>query len=312
MAQGRSTAFAFRKALAHWEAHLKGPFHPKTSLQLHVHKLRRAKASRTYWARHPEMQPVWPQARIKKGEKTAKQRKYEFFMKNNDDILSVQGSDLNVLAEHFDVDQSLPEKTKQEEVFQAMADTYVHGDSKWTKERIIREKKRYLDIIKNVHFVNLSCSMAGIKESIVRTWIRTDPDFAEGVRSAQVRFGERVARAMLDKAVNGDLGAQMYTLKQFGDAVNFIDPDVMGHAATAELKVDNLTVEEQETLLHLMRKAQQEGDGGDNVPVIEEDEKPLQLGREREFIEAELPDVDLENAQSEGTETSIVIEYDGD
>ena len=249
MAQGKSTSGAFRKALRHWDALVRGAFHPKTPLQMHVEKMRRTKASRKYWERHPEQVPA-PYVSVTKPEKTLKQRRYEFFMKNSEDVLSVQGSDLNVLAEHFEIDPGLPEKEKQEEVFQAMADSYVHGDSRWTKERIIREKKRFLDLIKHLHFVNLTCSMAGIKESVVRTWIRTDPDFAEGVRSAQVRFGERVARAMMDKAVSGDLGAQMYTLKQFGDAVSFIDPEVSERSSANELQVDKLSLEEQETLLY--------------------------------------------------------------
>lgn len=183
----------------------------------------------------------------------------EFFMTHNDDILSATGQDLDVLAQQFGVSTDLPTPEKQEEVYQAMADTYLHGNPVWSKEKIARDKKHFLETIEKTHFVNLTCKLLGMKEKTVRTWIHTDPEFAKEVHSAQVRFGERVAHATLVEAINGNLAAQMYVLKEFKGAVQFIDPDVEAPAAAAVtddgIDVSKLSNAEQETLLALIRKA---------------------------------------------------------
>ncbi len=249
------TTQAFDRMIARFQAIQSGPHQRMTDMKRLVKRVRHTKASNLYWERNPEK--VVTQFRNPFSENSRRKFNREFFMKNADDILSANGDELEALAEHFEIDQNLPTQEKQEQVLQVMADTYIHGDPAWTREKIARDKKHFLATIEKSHFVNLTCSLLNIKESTVRTWMRTDPDFSDGVHAAQIRFGERVAHATLAKALNGDLGAQMYVLKQFGDSVNFIEPEAVEHAASVGIQVDNLTSEEQETLLRLMRKAQE-------------------------------------------------------
>lgn len=183
----------------------------------------------------------------------------KIFMEESDEFLTATGTDLNRLARQYGVDEKLPERDKQEAVYEIMSNDLLPKEG-WTKEEIARKKQQFLEVLEKAQFINLTCNTIGIKESMVRTWLRTDPDFCEAVRSSQIRFGERVAQALLVKAVSGDLGAQMYALKQFGNAVQYIDRDVIGQPtgvnASAEVDITKLSTQEQEVLLGLLRKAQ--------------------------------------------------------
>lgn len=223
--------------------------------------------------------------------------KREVFMSNPDEFLTATGTDIDKLADHYGVDPDLPLREKQEAVYEVMSDVLLPNEG-WTKEEIARKKQQFLEILEKAQFINLTCNTVGIKESIVRSWLRTDPDFREAVRSAQVRFGERVAQALLVKAVGGDLGAQMYALKQFGRAVQYIDQDVINQPAAvnanAEVDITKLTTQEQEVLLGLLRKAQN----------IEAQQPTI-------FIEEELPgEQETENSIEDPEQE--VIEEDGD
>ena len=237
-----------------------------------------------------------------------KQNKYEFFMQNSDDILTAQGENLDVLATQFGIDTSLPVQEKQEQVYTAMADKYLHGDVGWTHEKIVRLKKKFLETLEKTHFLNLTCNFLGLKESMVKTWLHTDPDFAEQFNATQKRFGERIAHQTLVKAMEGDFGAQMYVLKQFGDSVQFIESDVVGPTAAqsyGSMNIDNLSVEEQETLLRLMRKAQVGTPIAgptqfDESPLLEDDTNP------------ELSHASDNADNNEPTPTTTIIEYSGD
>ena len=218
-------------------------------------------------------------------------------MQNPDEFLTATGKDIEDLADHYGVDQSLPLREKQEAVYEVMSDVLLPNEG-WTHDEIARKKQQFLEILEKAQFINLTCNTMGIKESLVRSWLRTDPDFREAVRSAQVRFGERVAQALLVKAVSGDLGAQMYALKQFGNAVQYIDRDVVGQPAavnaSADVDITKLTTQEQELLLGLLRKAQN----------IEAQQPTI-------FIEEELPEE--REAELKVIEPSKeVIEEDGD
>lgn len=196
---------------------------------------------------------------IKTRREKNKAWKREVFMGDADEFLTATGKDIEALADHYGVDQNLPLREKQEAVYEVMSDVLLPNEG-WTREEIARKKQQFLEVLEKAQFINLTCSTVGIKESLVRSWLRTDPDFCEAVRSSQIRFGERVAQALLVKAVSGDLGAQMYALKQFGNAVQYIDRDVIGQPtgvnANAEVDITKLTTQEQEVLLGLLRKAQ--------------------------------------------------------
>lgn len=282
-----------------------------TPVQKLVKTLKRRQSAKKYQRTHPNRKRPKPNyAAFNKTRQNVekKQNKYEFFMENSDDILSAQGEDLDVLATQFGVDQSLPVQEKQERVYTAMADKYLHGDPAWSHEKIVRLKKKFLETLEKTHFLNLTCNFLGLKEAMVKTWLHTDPAFAEQFSATQKRFGERVAHQTLVKAMEGDFGAQMYVLKQFGDSVQFIESDVVGPTVAqgdGSMNIDNLSLEEQETLLRLMRKAQA---GTQIAGPTHFDESPLledETGQEP-VIPTDGTVMDVP------TPTTTIIEYSGD
>lgn len=289
----------------------------QTPFRRYIIKLKHRIHALNYWRRHPEMIPNSGGPGIFAGKEKAKDR--EFFMKHSDDILSANGMDLDVLAENFDVDPNLPTQQKQEEVLEAMANTYIYGDKEWNKKEIARQKKHFIETIEKTHFVNLTCSILQLNESLVRTWIRTDPEFAASVRSAQVRFGERVAHATLVKAINGDMAAAMYVLKEFKDVVKFVDPQVEDSmmAVATDTSLDNLTLEEQETLLRLTRKAKQKAiEAGEDVSGVNVDYTGQSLigGPDIESADEKFANLDEDDEEEEQIidSSSFIQEYSGD
>lgn len=280
-----------------------------------IRKVRHRLGAVHYWERHPEMEHTKANPGNYAG--VAREENREFFMKNSDDVLSSTGAELDILAEHFDVDLNLPTQDKQEKVYEAMAQKYIHGDKEWNKKEIARQKKHFIETIEKTHFVNLTCSILQLNESVVRTWIKTDPEFALAVRSAQVRFGERVGHSVLVQALNGDMAAAMYVLKEFKDSVKFIDPQVEEVSANDTSMVDNLTPEEQETLLHLTRKARQKAiENGEDVSAIEVDMSGQSLigipaieSAEEKFANI---DEEIEETPEITRDETFIDEYNGD
>ena len=289
----------------------------KTSpFRRYIIKLKHRTNALNYWRRHPEMIPIRGSVGLFAGKEKARDR--EFFMMHSDDVLSATGMDLDVLAENFDVDPNLPTQKKQEAVLEAMANTYIRGDKEWNKKEIERQKKHFVETIEKTHFINLTCSMLQLNEAVVRTWIRTDPEFAASVRSAQVRFGERVAHATLVKAINGDMAAAMYVLKEFKDVVKFVDPQVedLTAAVQSDTSLDNLTAEEQETLLRLTRKAKQKAlDAGEDISNVKIDYTGSSLigGPEIESADEKFANLDEDEEEDQLIEdTTFIQEYGGD
>lgn len=178
----------------------------------------------------------------------------KFFRENEERILTCTGSDLELMADHFGIDENLPVQQKQEAVYQKFADV-ASRNRVWTREEVARQKEAFLRQLEVAHFPNLVCNTLGIKESIYKGWLRSDLEFSEAVRHTQQRFAERIALNLMQKAEEGDLGAQMYALKQFGDAVKYMDPATMGQEVAADMDVTLLSPKEQEELLRLMNKA---------------------------------------------------------
>ena len=142
----------------------------------------------------------------------------------------------------------------------------------------------------------------------------TDPEFAEEVVTTQTRMGERIAGALVQKALGeGDVGAQMYLLKQYGSAIQLVDQEAQDIAqsrttSTQGMDISRLPLEEQETLLRLMRKAQ-EGTEEPEIPEVEYESE-----EERTLIEQEVNTlITNEHDESEGTQDEpIVIIDEGD
>ena len=200
------------------------------------------------------------------------------------------GVDLEVLAKQYGIDTNLPTQEKQESVYQAFADDMIHGDPKWTQEKVAREKKLFLGTLEKAPMFHIACQISGLKESLVRTWMRADFDFADEVRLAQTRMGERIMGALIAKAIGeGDVGAQMYLIKQYGGAIKLIDQEAVDlserTATTQGMDISKLPIEEQETLLRLMRKAQ---DGGTESPITEFPAVEYDNEEQREVIEHEV------------------------
>ena len=214
------------------------------------------------------------------------------FNKHDTEVLCMAGVDLEVLARQYGVDPNLPTQEKQEAAYQAFADDMIHGDPKWTKEKVAREKKAFLATLEKAPMFNLACQISGLKESLVRTWMRADLDFADEIRLAQTRMGERIMGSLIAKAIGeGDVGAQMYLIKQYGSAIKLIDQEAVDlserTATTQGMDISKLPLEEQETLLRLMRKAQ-EGESSTKLPVTEFPQVEYDNEEQREFVEEQV------------------------
>ena len=240
----------------------------------------------------------------------------EFMMENGDKVLTTTGTNLNNLAATYNVPEDLPVKEKQEAVYTKMMEQHLETDEEWTQQNVIQQKKHFLKTLDKTHFFGITCQTIGLKESVVRGWIRTDPVFAEEVRETQTRTAEMIGHAMIRKAlVDEDLGAQMYLMKKFESAVQFVEPDAVVHSQTADgLDISRLSPAEQETLLALMRKSQSPKTTY-TVTEFQEDE-PITPDIEttvRKFIEDEIPTpVMLTPLKEESTDTPPTLPYDGD
>lgn len=242
----------------------------------------------------------------------------EFYMEHNDELLSANGSDLDALASHFDIDPNLPLIEKQELVVGAMSGQKDDEEEKWTPARIAKYKARFLDELESVHFPSIVCKTLGIKFRMYRHWFRTDPEFAESVRTAQKRTAERIAGMLIHKSMEGDVTALMFALKQFEGIVDYVEKETTeAETSGADVQLENLTPEEQSTLLTLLRKAR----GGDEFAemVFIEDETPEEhpaleapegeYSDKTEFIET---DDDLEQdeiIEVKGEEPPKIIDY---
>ena len=190
-------------------------------------------------------------------------------MENEENILTAKGSDLDLMCDHFGIDENLPTQQKQEAVYEKFADI-AQSSKEWTKAEVVRQKRNFLKQLETSHFPNIVCHTLGIKESVYKGWLRSDLEFSEAVRQTQQRFGERIALNLMQKAEEGDLGAQMYALKQFEGVVKYTDPAAMGQEVTADMDISRLSPKEQEELLRLMDKARTGADTSD-MKFLEDD-----------------------------------------
>lgn len=200
---------------------------------------------------------------------TVKKYFVRFFVENEENILTAKGSDLDLMCDHFGIDENLPTQQKQEAVYEKFADI-AQSSKEWTKAEVVRQKRNFLKQLETSHFPNIVCHTLGIKESVYKGWLRSDLEFSEAVRQTQQRFGERIALNLMQKAEEGDLGAQMYALKQFEGVVKYTDPAAMGQEVSADMDISRLSPKEQEELLRLMDKARTGADTSD-MKFLEDD-----------------------------------------
>ena len=194
-------------------------------------------------------------------------------MENEEKLLTLDGTDLDLFVTRFGIDENLSVQQKQEAVYEKFAEI-ASTSKQWTKAEVARQKKNFLKQLETSHFPNIVCHTLGIKESIYKGWLRSDLEFSEAVRQTQQRFGERIALNLMQKAEEGDLGAQMYALKQFEGVVKYTDPAAMGQEVSADMDISRLSPKEQEELLRLMDKARTGTDSGD-TRFIEDDAEYL-------------------------------------
>lgn len=198
----------------------------------------------------------------KTGKGRVKKLFVRFFMENEEKILTATGSDLDLMADNFGIDENLPTRQKQEMVYEKFAQI-ASTSKEWTKAEVARQKEAFLKQLETSHFPNLVCHTLNIKESVYKGWLRSDLEFSEAVRQTQQRFAERIALNLMQKAEEGDLGAQMYALKQFEGVVKYTDPAAMGQEVTSDMDISRLSAKEQEELLRLLDKARTGTDSGD-------------------------------------------------
>jgi hypothetical protein len=178
----------------------------------------------------------------------------------------------------------------------------IHGDPTWTKERINRNKRDFLDVLEQIHFPGLACKRIGIDEKTMQIWMRTDPNFADQIRAIQLRTGERIGAKLLQMGFNGDLGALAILLKQLGPHFKMVSQEAvdMSAAAVSGMDISKLSLEEQDTILRLMRKAQDSTASTTPTRFIEEAESTT-------FLEHEINDDEVEEATDE--EVSQFLKY---
>jgi hypothetical protein len=218
--------------------------------------------------------------------------------KNHDEeILCMNGEDLETLVRQYDIDPNLPVKQQQEMAHQAFVDSLVYGDPAWTKEQVARQKKHFLSVLEKVHFVEISAQTCNLSDKMVRNWMRSDPEFADGVYAAQLRMGQRIQHALIMKAVGeGDVGAMMYLAKEFKGHIPWFDQSATDRAqSTSDMDISKLSTAEQETLLHLLRKVNEDNDSEAPTNFIEEPEHVSK--EEHKFIEHEV-DALIANAKN--------------
>lgn len=328
----RGTAFMFEDAIRRHEAERErvSKIAPPPSWKLLVRRISLIQRQRRWEQRHPGQvrKPDPALWRLFQSGYIAPKRPKpenlldingEFMMENGDNVLTSTGSTLDNLAATYNVPEDLPVKEKQEAVYTKMVETHLDADEEWTRQNVIQQKQHFLKTLEKTHFFGITCKTIGLKESLVRGWIRTDPSFAESVREVQTRTAEMIGHAMIRKAlVDEDLGAQMYLMKKFESTVQFVEPDAVVHSQTADgLDISKLSPAEQETLLALMRKSQA-NESAYTATTFQEDEveaiAPDIEATVRKFIEEEVPaPVMLTPTEAEGaTDTPPTLPYEGD
>jgi hypothetical protein len=136
----------------------------------------------------------------------------------------------------------------------------VENSNKLTKEETAKLKEKFLQVIEKAVYPRITAQQLEIDFSKVQYWLRTDPIFKERMELAQTRMAERIALAVVGKALNGnDLEAMKFFLKHQGKALGFSDErqniSVLNVNAIAENQdIANLSLDEQERMLELVRK----------------------------------------------------------
>jgi hypothetical protein len=129
------------------------------------------------------------------------------------------------------------------------------------QEEIQELKRRFLDALEKSAFIGITAKHLDLTESRVYGWMQKDPEFANAVRAAQARMAERVGLALISKALTeNDTTAQIFICKTLGRSLGFDEkqPVVNINMGTQpDLDVSNLSFEEKENLLHLLRKSRQ-------------------------------------------------------
>lgn len=191
----------------------------------------------------------------------------QFMLTAAEKFLTMSENELIPYARAHGYDTMLPIPQLQEEVFTktvAGIERYYGG---YSPEMVAMLKRLFIKLISTMHFMGITCQRMGINRKLVLSWLKSDLEFAEKVHEAQALMSEKVGITLLSEGLHKkDTASLMFLIKQFGDVFqkpiqeNF---DEMTEAVKPLGDISKLSLEEQQLLLHLLRKSKS---GISNVP----------------------------------------------
>ncbi len=128
-----------------------------------------------------------------------------------------------------------------------------------TPEAVAHFKEQFIHSLGEAFFPGLAAQRIGVPLKLIKAWLKSDSDFAERAIEQQGLMPEKVGVTLLAEGLHQkDTASLMFLVKQFGDVfqkpiqANF---DEMQEAVNPLGDISRLTMEEQQMLLHLLRKS---------------------------------------------------------
>jgi hypothetical protein len=174
-------------------------------------------------------------------------------------FLTMPENKIRQYAKEHGFNSSLPVAALQEEIFTSTVTQHETKYGGYTPEKVAQIKDQFIEAIGEAYFIGLAAQRAGVPRKLVTAWLKTDLDFAERVYERQSLMAEKVGVTLLAEGIHQkDTASLMFLIKQFGDVFqkpiqeNF---DEMHDAVNPLGDISRLSIEEQQLLLHLLRKS---------------------------------------------------------
>ena len=183
----------------------------------------------------------------------------QFSISNAEQFLTMPENDLRQYARETGFDSALPLATLQEDIFTSTVTQLETKYGGYTPEKVAQIKDQFVTAIESAYFIGLAAQRVGVPRKLVTAWLKSDLDFAERVYERQSIMAEKVGVTLLAEGIyQKNTASLMFLIKQFGDVFqkpiqeNF---DEMHDAVNPLGDISKLSLEEQQLLLHLLRKS---------------------------------------------------------
>jgi len=217
-------------------------------------------------------------------------------MSESEQLLTLPEPELHQYAREHGFDTSLPVAQLQEEVFTTTVAQIERQHGGYTPEKVAQLKETFIHQIGTLHFMGLAAQETGVPRKLITSWLKTDLAFAERVYEAQSMMAEKVGVTLLSEGLHKkDTTSLMFLIKQFGDVfqkpiqANF---DEMSEAVNPLGDVSKLSLEEQQQLIYLIRKAKNT-DSSEILPpqpmVFDESDDDEPVATEQPVLSSEPP-----------------------